>query len=77
VWVTDGAAATGSDATPVGAPAYNLVADSFGGTGNKWSGVKFTNFGIFASNAGYRSTAPTQPIVLDEFDSRRQTFIGK
>jgi hypothetical protein len=82
VWVTDGAAATGADSTPVGAPAYPLLANAFG-TGapaNNWTGVKLTNFGIFTSNANYRTgagAAPSQSIVLDEFDSRRSTMIGK
>jgi hypothetical protein len=74
-WVTDGAAATGSDSAPT--TTYNLGANAFGTTGNTWSGVKFTNFGIFASNASYRADAATQLITLDEFDSRRQTFIGQ
>jgi hypothetical protein len=74
-WVTDGGAATGSDSAP--STTYNLVANSFGTTGNTWSGVKATNFGIFGSNSGYRTNAATTAITLDEFDSRRQTFIGQ
>lgn len=69
---------SGSTAAVEGTPdsAYNLLANAFGSSGNTWSGVKFTNFGIFAGNASFRSHAASKAVVLDEFDSRRQTFIN-
>ncbi len=85
-WVTDGAAASGSDASPVPAAAsgtginpYNLAGNSFDASGTTgWSGVKQANLGIFSPSPGLQaSAAATQSLTLDEFDSRRQTFIGQ
>ena len=43
-----------------------------------WSGVTQANLGVFAASTQYRGffTASTH-LYVDEFDSRRQTFIGK
>ena len=72
-WVSDGSTAA-TEASPD--TTYNLIANAYGTSGNTWSGVKFTNFGIFASNVGFRTHAATKSVILDEFDSRRQTFIN-
>jgi hypothetical protein len=85
-WVTDGAAASGSDSSPVpaagsgiGINPYSLGANSFDAAGNTgWSGVVVANLGIFSSTGPLQvSPAGTQSIAFDEFDSRRQTFIGQ
>lgn len=72
-WVSDGTTAA-AEGTP--SASYNLLASAFGNSGNTWSGVKFTNLGMFSSNAGFRSHAEGKAVTLDEFDSRRQTFIN-
>ena len=43
-----------------------------------WSGVTQANLGVFAASTNYRSFfSATTHAYVDEFDSRRQTFIGK
>ncbi|MHB8446648.1 MAG: hypothetical protein ACYC9P_01790 [Rudaea sp.] len=84
-WITDGGAASGSDSSPtptsgiVGSNPYNLSAASFDATGTAgWSGVAFADLGVFSSTGPLQtSPAGTQTIAFDEFDSRRQTFIGQ
>lgn len=69
-WVTDAGTAT-TDAAPTGAVAV---------TNAGWGGAKQANLGLFASNTKYRTATTNplgQPVIVDEFDSRRQTFIGK
>ncbi len=65
-WLSDSGSAT-TDATPLGTQAV---------TNTGWSGVKQTSMGILTANPSYRSTNGTI-LVFDEFDSRRQTFIGQ
>ena len=66
-WVSDAAAST-SDASPTGTYAPN---------NSGWSGVTQINLGLFNTSPNFRSNNANQAIVLDEFDSRRQTFIGQ
>jgi hypothetical protein len=70
-WVSTDVATT-DDGTPTPACTMNGINT----TG--WSGVTQASLGEFAANGQWRSnyTALTH-IYLDEFDSRRQTFIGK
>ena len=86
LWVNNGADASGADATPVPASVqathtnpYSLLAGSFDPTGTTgWSGEALANLGISTPSFTLQtSTAASQVIGLDEFDSRRQTFIGK
>lgn len=42
-----------------------------------WSGVKSVNLGLFSSTANFRTAVAGQTFSVDEFDSRRQTFIGR
>ena len=67
-WVTD-AATTTTDAAPTG---------TYAPTNSGWSGVLSVNLGLYATTANFRAqvAGPTQQFRLDEFDSRRQTFIG-
>jgi hypothetical protein len=68
-WVSADNVAT-SDASPTGsiAPADNT----------KWTGVTQANLGLLQGSGQYRANASaTQILALDEFDSRRQTFIGQ
>jgi hypothetical protein len=68
-WVSDAATAS-ADASPTGAIAV---------TNTGWSGAKQANLGLFATNTKFRTGTPNplgQALILDEFDSRRQTFIG-
>jgi hypothetical protein len=66
-WVTDAGAAT-TDASPTGTTAV---------TNSGWSGVKQVNLGLFITSTNFRTSVATQPVLVDEFDSRRQTFIGQ
>jgi hypothetical protein len=72
-WVTDGALVTTDTGAPPAGP--NLVA---GVNNTGWSGVTQAVMGEFAANNTWRTnyTALTH-LYFDEFDSRRQTFIGK
>jgi hypothetical protein len=77
VWVTDGATAS-TEASPTSK--YNLLGNSFDPNGvTGWSGVKFANLGIFSPNNAFQvdSTTNSSTFAFDEFDSRRQTFIGQ
>jgi len=69
-WVSDAAATTAPDAA-TGAVSV---------TNTGWSGAKQANLGLAAANTKFRTASVNplgQTLVLDEFDSRRQTFIGK
>ena len=66
-WVTD-AAATTTDAAPTGSTTVNNAA---------WSGAKTAFFGLQSGSPGIRTENAGIVILEDEFDSRRQTFIGK
>jgi hypothetical protein len=66
-WVADAATAT-SDASPTG----QATVDTSG-----WSGVTTANLGLFGTSAGFRSAVAGQVLSVDQFDSRRQTFIGQ
>lgn len=66
-WVTD-AAASSSDGSPTGSYTIN---------NSGWSGVKTAYLGMGAGSPAYRSGFAGGALVFDEFDSRRQTFIGQ
>jgi hypothetical protein len=66
-WITDAATAS-ADASPTGTAAV---------TNSGWSGVKQVNLGVFITSSNFRTNVATQPVLVDEFDSRRQTFIGQ
>jgi hypothetical protein len=66
-WVADAATAT-SDASPTG----TATVDTTG-----WSGVTTANLGLFGTSAGFRTAVAGQVLSVDQFDSRRQTFIGQ
>ena len=67
-WVTDAATVT-TDGAPTG---------SYAPTNAGWSGILAVNLGLYSTSANFRTqvAGPTQSFRLDEFDSRRQTFIG-
>jgi len=61
------------DAAPVEAtPTNQGQVDTTG-----WSGVTSVNLGLFSTTAGFRANVAGQALSLDQFDSRRQTFIGR
>ena len=66
-WVTD-AAATTTDAAPTASATINNAA---------WSGAETVFLGLQAGSPGIRASNAGIHIYEDEFDSRRQTFIGK
>lgn len=68
-WVSDLATAT-SDSSPTGS-----VAVTGGNAG--WVGVNKAQLGLTAPSTTYRTLNADQPAYFDQFDSRRNTFIGK
>lgn len=67
IWVTD-AAATSADASPTASITFN-------DTG--WSGAKTSRLGLQSGSPNYRLNHAGTVVKFDEYDSRRQTFIGK
>ena len=68
-WVSSDTATT-SDGSPTGTAAI--------GDNTKWTGVIQANMGLLQGSGQYRSGASAaQNVFFDEFDSRRQTFIGQ
>jgi hypothetical protein len=66
-WVTD-AAASSSDGSPTGSYTIN---------NSGWSGAKTAYLGMSGGSSQYRANHVGGVLVFDEFDSRRQTFIGQ
>jgi hypothetical protein len=66
-WVTTQEAAT-TDASPTGELAVNNSA---------WGGVTQVNLGLYTTSAPFRTAVSGKSLLIDEFDSRRQTFIGQ
>jgi hypothetical protein len=68
-WLTPAGAAS-SDGSPTGTCSVSNAG---------WSGVTQANLGLFSPSALFRQFDNTDNaiIVVDEFDSRRQTFIGQ
>jgi hypothetical protein len=66
-WVTDGAAAS-ADATPTGSYVIN---------NSGWSGAKTLFLGLTTGTAAFRTAQAGKTVLLDELDTRRQTFIGQ
>ena len=69
-WVLDAAAdnSTFNDSNPTGTATM---------TDTGWSGVDQVNLGLFGTSAQYRANVSAQALIVDEFDSRRSTFIGQ
>ena len=66
-WVSAEATAT-SEGSPTGTATVNNTA---------WSGVTQASLGMFSASNGYRSNlGASQHLYVDQFDSRRSTFIG-
>ena len=67
-WLSDAGTAT-SDGSPTGTLSVN---------NSGWSGADQASLGMFSASTNYRNNTPaTQHLYVDEFDSRRQTFIGQ
>jgi len=80
-WVTDGAAASGADNAPtvVTNNPYLLTGATYDPSGAAgWSGMDNAQLGLTSPSPQLlTSAAVSQVIGFDEFDSRRQTFIGQ
>jgi len=69
-WVENGTTASAGALSPTGTVT--------GVNNSGWSGVTQGQLGEFGANTGWRSTyTATTHLNFDEFDSRRQTFIGQ
>jgi hypothetical protein len=68
-WVTAEGTAS-SDSSPTGTCSLSNAG---------WSGVKQANLGLYGTTALFRANnaSAAANLVIDEFDSRRQTFIGQ
>jgi hypothetical protein len=65
-------AAEGAATAPVdGSPTGTYSASNAG-----WSGIKQANLGLFSTSSHFRTDDASKNFAVDEFDSRRQTFIG-
>jgi len=71
VWVND-AGATSTDAAPTASATTN-----FGTGATLWGGPDKVFMGLQTTSFAFRGAHAGAAIQLDEFDSRRQTFIGK
>jgi hypothetical protein len=65
----------GSNVNPASPDATINVDNSAWGTANT-DGVKQAAMGLFGTTPVFRSNNNNQTVLFDEFDSRRQTFIG-
>ena len=66
-WVTAEGTAS-SDGSPAG---------TYSANNGGWSGIKQANLGLFSVSTNFRSNNLSKNFAVDEFDSRRQTFIGQ
>jgi hypothetical protein len=66
-WITPEGTAS-ADATPTG---------TYAPTNTGWSGVMQANLGRYSTSANFRSSNVNKLFIVDEFDSRRTTFIGQ
>jgi len=66
-WITPEGTAS-ADGTPTG---------TYAPTNNGWSGVMQANLGRYSTTVNFRTNNVGAPFIVDEFDSRRQTFIGQ
>lgn len=57
--------------TNEGSPDITINADN-----SAWGGVDFAILGLSTASSGFRSGQTNRAVGFDEFDSRRQTFIG-
>lgn len=70
-WVTAAGTAT-VDATPTPAACASIAVNNSG-----WGGISRFNLGLANVSQQFRSNLVGQILSVDEFDSRRQTFIGQ
>lgn len=66
-WVTAEGTAS-ADASPTG---------TYSANNGGWSGVKQANLGLYSTSTNFRANNLSKNFAVDEFDSRRQTFIGQ
>jgi hypothetical protein len=66
-WITAEGTAS-SDGSPTG---------TYSASNAGWSGVTQTNLGLFGTTTNFRANNLSKNLAVDEFDSRRQTFIGQ
>jgi len=70
-WVSAGNVAT-SEGSPTPAACAAITVNNSG-----WSGITFANLGLFSTTSGFRANMAGKILSVDEFDSRRSTFIGQ
>ena len=66
-WITPEGTAS-SDASPTG---------TYAPTNAGWTGVMQANLGRYSTTVNFRTNNIGNAFVVDEFDSRRTTFIGQ
>jgi hypothetical protein len=66
-WIAAEGGTAPADANPTG---------TYSASNAGWSGVTQANLGLFGTSAKFRTDNSSKPFQVDEFDSRRQTFIG-
>jgi hypothetical protein len=66
-WVTAEGGTAPTDASPLG---------TYSASNANWSGIVQAQLGLYRGTANFLSDNATKSFTVDEFDSRRQTFIG-
>lgn len=66
-WVAAEGGSTPSDTTPTGTYSANNAG---------WSGIVQAQLGLYSTSTNFRNNNANKSLSVDEFDSRRQTFIG-
>jgi hypothetical protein len=74
MWVSD-AAATSTDTAPDASITFNDSTSA--NTPPGWSGADVSSMGMQSGSPGFRTNHAGTVVRFDEYDSRRQTFIGK
>lgn len=66
-WVTPEGTSS-SDASPTG---------TYSASNAGWSGITQANLGLYSTSANFRTNNLSKNLAVDEYDSRRETFIGQ
>lgn len=66
-WIVADGGTTPTDASPTG---------TFSANNAGWSGIVQAQLGLYGTSSNFRTNNANKAIIVDEFDSRRQTFIG-
>jgi hypothetical protein len=72
-WIT----AEGVAATDPGTAGTNAAFGTYSASNANWSGITQANLGLYSTSANFRTNNLSANLKVDEYDSRRQTFVGQ